>query len=288
MMNRRRIGSALLGVTVVLAGAQMHAQASAIPSAQVSAEAQPASGEQSKGRGLLTEMVKALGGDTWLNRQNWVFEGRAATFYKGMPHEDAPQFEEYYRANPFAERVIVITHSGIFIATNHKDIAEIWTPDNGYELTFRGKKPLPEKDVQDYMRRRAHSLETVVHDWLSKPDTIVTYEGSNMVSRRLAEQVSIITAKNDAVTIELEESTHRPLSISFQWRDPLYKDLNTDEIQYDDYHVVQGIATPYAVTYLHNGDTTQQRFFTKIAYNQPLGEDLFNPDAPLNVKTKGK
>jgi hypothetical protein len=283
MKLRVMFAAVLMGGTM-----QVHAQASAIPSAQVSAEAQPASGEQSKGRGLMTEMVNALGGDAWLNRKNWEFQGRAATFYKGMPHEDAPQFEEYYRANPFAELVIVITHSGIFIATNHKDIAEIWTPDNGYELTFRGKKPLPEKDVQDYMRRRAHSLETVVHDWLSNPDTIVTYEGSNMVSRRLAEQVSVITAKNDAVTIELEESTHRPLSISFQWRDPLYKDLNTDEIQYDDYHVVQGIATPYAVTYLHNGDTTQQRFFTKIAYNQPLGEDLFDPDAPLNVKTKGK
>ncbi len=288
MKMRRQIGSSLLGLAVVFAGARMHAQASAIPSAQVSAEAQPASGEQSKGRALMAEMVKALGGDAWLNRQNWVFLGSAATFYKGMPHEGAPQFEEYYRASPFAERVIVITHSGIFIATNHKDIAEIWTPDNGYELTFRGKKPLPEKDVQDYMRRRAHSLETVVHDWLSKPDTIVTYEGSNMVARRLAEQVSIITAKNEAVTIELEESTHRPLSISFQWRDPLYKDLNTDEIQYDDYHMVQGIATPYAVTYLHNGDMTQQRFFTKIAYNQPLADELFNPDAPLSVKTKGK
>ena len=274
----------------VLSGAslQMHAQASAIPSAQAGPEAQPASGELSKGRTKLNEMVKALGGDAWLNRQNWVFEGRAATFYKGQPHEGAPQFEEYYRAAPFAERVIVITHSGIFIATDHKDIAEVWTSDNGYELTYKGKRPLPEKDVQDYMRRRAHSLETVVRDWLSKPDTIVTYEGTNMVNRRLAEQIGILTAKNDAVTVELEEGTHLPLSISFQWRDPLYKDLNTDEIQYDDYHLVQGIQTPYAVTYLHNGDMTQQRFFTKITYNQPLPNDLFDPDAPLNVKTKGK
>ena len=48
-----------------------------------------------------------------------------------------------------------------------------------------------------------------------------------MVERRLAEQISVLTAGNDAVTLELDESTHLPLSISFQWRDPLYRDLNT-------------------------------------------------------------
>lgn len=287
-MKSWRQGVMVMGLMLGLGATQARAQAYAIPSAQVGPEAQPPSGQLSKGRMLMKEMVQALGGDAWLNRRNWVFEGRAATFYKGQPHEGAPQFEEYYRAKPFAERVIVISHFGVFIATNHKDVAEIWTADNGYELTYKGKKPLPEKDVQDYMRRRAHSLDTIVHDWLSKPDTIVTYEGTNMVDRRLAEQVSLITAQDDAVTMELEESTHLPLSIRFKWHDPVYQDFNTDETQFDDYHEVQGIQTPYAVTYLHNGDMTQQRFFTKIAYNQDLPDELFDPDAPLKVKTKGK
>jgi hypothetical protein len=278
--------SAVLAAALVTPLQFAHAQASAIPSAQAGPEAQPATGETSKGRKKLDEMVKALGGDLWLNREDWAFEGRAATFYKGMPHEDAPQFEEYYRAKPVGERVIIITHSGIFIPTNHKDLAEVWTGDNGYEITYRGSHPLPAKDVADYMRRRAHSLEAVVHDWLKRPDTLVTYEGTNMVERRLAEQISVITADNDAVTIELEEATHLPLSISFQWHDPVYKDLNHDEQQLDDYHIVQGIQTPYAITYLHNGDMTQQRFFTKITYNQHLPADLFDPNRPLMKKVK--
>ncbi|WP_263380615.1 hypothetical protein [Granulicella paludicola] len=278
--------SAIVAATLLAPLQQTHAQASAIPSAQAGPESQPASGETSKGRKKLDEMVQALGGDAWLNREDWAFEGRAATFYKGLPHQDAPQFEEYYRANPVGERVIIITHSGLFIATNHKDLAEVWTKDNGYEITYRGSHPLPEKDVADYMRRRAHSLETVVHDWLKRPDTLITYEGTNMVERRLAEQVSVVTADNDAVTIELEEATHLPLSISFQWHDPIYKDLNHDEQQLDDYHLVQGIQTPYSITYLHNGDMTQQRFFTKITYNQHLPADLFDPNRPLMKRVK--
>ena len=261
---------------------RVHAQASAIPSAQApSAEAGDV-----RARKLLAEMVTALGGDAWLNRQDWIFYGRAATFYKGQPHEEAPQIEEYYRAQPFAERVVIITHSGVFIATDHRDIAEVWNADNGYEITYKGTKPLPAKDVDDYERRHQHSLDVVVNDWLKRPGTIVTYAGTEMVERRIANQVSIVTANNDAVTLDLDQDSHLPLSLSFQWHDPLYGDLNTDLQQFADYHSIQGIMTAYSVTALHNGDMTGQRFLTKVVYNTKLPADLFDPDRPLSKKTK--
>jgi hypothetical protein len=268
---------------LAVSAARLHAQASALPSAAPGAEN---AGEKDHGRKLLDQMVTALGGEAWLNRQDWSFQGRSATFYKGRPHEEVPQFEEYYRVHPFGERIILISHYGVFIATNHKDIAEVFTADDGFEVTFKGKKELPEKDVQDFLRRRRHSLETVVDDWLKQPGVLVTYEGSNMVERRLSEQVSILTAANDAVTLELDEASHLPLSLSFQWRDPLYKDLNTDVEQFDDYHQVQGIQTPYAITRLHNGDMVLQRFLTKVTYNTKLPADLFDPDRPLEKKAK--
>ncbi len=273
-------------VVVVMLGAAVRgwAQASAIPSAQGD---ETVAGSD-KGRKLLDQMVDALGGPLWLNRQDMVLQGRLATFYKGQPHEGAPGFEEYYRFKPFAERVILVSHFGVFIATDHKDLAEVFTPDAGYEVTYKGKKALPVKDVQDYQRRRAHSLETVVNDWLKQPGVLVTYEGAGMVERRYAEQVSVLTTSNDAVTLNLDATTHLPLSLTFQWRDPVYKDLNTDVQEFDDYHVVQGIATAYSITLLHNGDMTGQRFLTKVAYNSKLAADLFDPDRPLEKSTKGR
>ena len=239
-----------------------------------------------QGRKLLDQMVAALGGDAWTQREDWIFYGRSATFYKGQPHEEVPAFEEYYRAKPFAERVVVITHFGPIIATDHRDIAEVWTPDAGYEVTYKGKNPLPEKDVTEYERRQRHSLEVVVNEWLKQPGVLVTYEGTNMVERRLADQVSVLTASNDAVTLELDEASHLPLSLSYQWRDPVYQDLNTDVEQFDDYHAVQGIMTPYSITRLHNGEMVSQRFFTKVVYNTKLAPDLFDPDRKLEKKTK--
>jgi len=273
-------------VVVVMLGAAVRSwgQASAIPSAQGD---ETVAGSD-KGRKLLDQMVEALGGPLWLNRQDMVLQGRLATFYKGQPHEGAPGFEEYYRFKPFAERVILVSHFGVFIATDHKDLAEVFTPDAGYEVTYQGKKALPVEDVQDYQRRRAHSLETVVNDWLKQPGVLVTYEGAGMVERRYAEQVSVLTTSNDAVTLNLDATTHLPLSLTFQWRDPVYKDLNTDVQEFDDYHMVQGIATAYSITLLHNGDMTGQRFLTKVAYNSKLAADLFDPDRPLEKSAKGR
>jgi hypothetical protein len=290
LRNTRCLG---MGLVVMLLGgvcSRGYAQASSLPSAQtggvVPAANKTGDDAVGKGRKLIDEMVKALGGDAWLNRQDWIFEGRAATFYKGQPHEGAPQFQEYFRANPFGERVIIISHYGVFIATDHSDIAEVWTDDNGYEITYKGVNPLPVKDVADYQRRRKHSLDVVVKDWLKQPGVLVTYEGEGMVERHLAEQVSIVTTGNDAITLQLDEGTHLPLSLSFQWRDPDYRDLNTDVQEFADYHEIQGIQTAYSITALHNGDMTGERFLSKVVYNAKLPADLFDPSRKLEKKAK--
>jgi hypothetical protein len=282
-----RVGLRGVGlVGLLLCGAiALRAQASAIPSAQ-SAGTESVSAETAKGKQLLQQMVAALGGPLWLNRQDMMRQGRIATFYKGQPHPGAPGFEEYTRFQPYAQRVVLVSHFGVFIATDHRDVAELYTADSGYEITYKGKTPLPVKDVEDFERRHAHSLETIVQVWLKQPGVVMTYEGADMVERRLADRVSILTADNDAAVLALDETTHLPLSLSFQWHDPVYNDLNTDVQEFEDYHMVQGIATPYAITLLHNGDMTGQRFVTKVAYNSQLPADLFDPERPLEKKTK--
>ncbi len=56
------------------------------------------------------------------------------------------------------------------------------------------------------------------------------------MERHLADQTTLINADNDSITIQTDAETHLPLRRSYQWRDPLYKDKNTDAEEYDDYH----------------------------------------------------
>ncbi len=275
----------LLAMGLVLGGGcwRAGAQASALPSVQIGDSGKS---DASRGRKLLEAMVAALGGDAWLNRQTWIFYGRTATFYKGQPDASAPEFEEYGRVSPFGLRVVIVSHFGPIIATNHGDVADVWTSERGYEITYKGTSALPDKEVADFQRLREHSLDVVVKEWLKQPGVLVTYAGSKMVERRLVDEVSVLSAGNDAVTLALDQSTHLPLSLSFQWRDPVYEDWNTDVVEFADYHAVQGIMTPYSVIMMHNGDMTGERLLTRVAYNAKLAAELFDPSCPLEPKRR--
>lgn len=266
------------------------AQASAIPSAQSA----PADGTSNRGRQLLDTMVAALGGEKWRQRDDWTETGQGSTFYKGQPNPYVYRFEEYYHAQPFGERVVIVSKNanaitaliGVPIGKEKRDIATVWTADNGYEVTFKGKKELPRDLVAEYQRRRRHTLDVLVNDWLQRPGTLVTYEGENMYGRRIAEKVTVLTADDDSVTLLLDSGTHLPISSSFQSRNATYKDIDTDEEQYDNYQPQDGILTPLTVTRLHNGDMVSQRYLTRVVYNTKLSPDLFNPDRSLQKKAK--
>ena len=255
-------------------------QASALPSAQ----AAPVTDEAARGRELTDAMVAALGGQAWLARTTERLEGRSSTFYKGLPNPYQASFEEYLRLAPFAERVVIVSKQGVFIPTTKRDVAEVWTSDNGYEVTFRGRKDLPRIDVEDFQRRRLHSLDAVVRDWLKRPGTLVTYEGSGMDDRKLVDKVSVLTTDNDAIELTLDQRTHLPLSRSFQWRNPVYKDFDTDLERYDDWQPQNGVMTALTITRYRNGDMASQRFLTKVQYGLPLAPDLFDADRPLTKK----
>ena len=105
-----------------------------------------------------------------------------------------------------------------------------------------------------------------------------------MDDRHLIDKVSVLTAENDAVTLTLDQETHLPRSRTFQWRDAVYKDFDTDVERYDNWQPKQGIMTALTITRFHNGDMVGQRYLTKVQYGLPFAQDLFDPDRPLSKK----
>jgi len=220
-------------------------------------------------RAALDAMVKALGGDAWLNMQNRGYHGRSAGFYHGKPSGATVEYWEIHQW-PDHDRAEF---------TKHRDVVQIYTGREGWEIIYSGKKPLPQEQVEDFLRRRDHSIETVVKQWLKDPNSILIYEGQHMAESHMADQVTVISAQNESVTIQLDVQTHLPLRRTFQWRDPIYKDKDEDAEEYDNYRPVDGFQTPYNITRFRNGDMVQQRFLFGASYNQSLPADEFSPDA---------
>jgi hypothetical protein len=164
------------------------------------------------------------------------------------------------------------------------DVVQIWTAGHGYEITYKGKTDLPKDQVEEYYRRQAHSIEEVVRTWINAPGVMIIAEGATMVERRMADKVTVLSANNDAVTIELDATTHLPIRRTFQWRNPQFKDFDEESEDYADYHTVQGLPTAMTITRYHNGDMSGQRYLTKVTYNVPTPPDLFDTGIALKKK----
>jgi len=254
----------------------IHAQTAspdAPPASSFSASASPAEDASAqKARQILDAMVQALGGQQWLNQQNAYAEGRIAAFYQGKPTGATIRYWDW--RTPSAERIDLTEGK-----SDKHNWTQIFSGSSCWEITFRGKNPLPKDQCAEIVRRRNHSIEAAVHVWMNQPGTILMFEGQSLAERHLAQQVTLLNADNDTITIQIDAMSHLPLRRTYYWRDPVYKDKNEEVEEYDDYHTIGGIQTPFTITRLHNGDMTSQRFIFKAAYNVPPPPDGFDPDA---------
>jgi hypothetical protein len=275
----------LLAATLLIAPQRLRAQASDIPSA---APAAAKLSDTERGRQLIDQMIEALGGEAWLNRSTIQIDGRGSAFFHGEPNPYITEYHELRRlpapGQPEADRVGFLTERGMIMPGKKIDVVQIWTAGNGYEITYKGQAALPREQVEDYYRRRAHSIEDVVHTWLKAPGVMIVSEGTIMVDRRLADRVTVLAATNDAVTLDLDVATHLPLRRTFRWRNPQFNDYDEESETYDDYHTIQGLPTPLTITRYHNGEMSNQRYLTKVVYNLPMDPSLFDPTVALKKK----
>lgn len=222
-----------------------------------------------RARAALDAMVKALGGQQWLDIKNREQHGHVAAFYHGQPNVGTMELVDFHQW-PDHDRIDV---------SKKRDVVEFFLGDKGWEITYRGKHPLPQEQVDDFMRRRSHSIELAVKVWLKDPKTILVFEGQHLAERHLADQVTLISGDNEAITILMDAESHLPLRRSFQWRDPQYKDKNNEAEEYDDYHVLDGFPTPLKISRYHNDEMIRQFYIDKVAYNRDLPGDFWDPDA---------
>lgn len=224
-----------------------------------------------KAKALIDQAIQALGGQAYLTIRDVEQQGRLYSFHHGRESGGGVfwSFAEF----PDKERVEV---------TKERDIAELYVGDKAWELTFKGARPIEEKERSEYVRRRHFSLETVLRTWVNDPGVVLLSEGMAIAAQHPSEQVTLINTQNESVTLYFDSETHLPVKKSFTWRDPVDKQKNLEEEVYENYRAVSGIQAPYNVTRYFNGDMARQRFLNSVTINQGLDQAMFDPHSGYN------
>lgn len=223
-----------------------------------------------KAQGILDQGIQALGGSAYLNWQQQTEQGRGYTFHRGEANSVGTIFWRF-REFPDKERLEL---------TKKRDIIEIFNGDKGYEITYKGVRNMDPKDeLTPYLRRRHYSLDIVLREWLKQPGIALFYDDQTIAAEKETDQVTIMNAKNEAVTLNFDVNTHLPVREKFTWRDPTDQQRNVEEVIYDNYRPIQGIMTPFDITRMFNGEMAAQSFLTEATYNQGVTASMFDPHA---------
>jgi hypothetical protein len=234
------------------------------PTAQFAATAAKDPSVQ-KAKQILDDMIRGLGGDAYLNIRTMTMEGRSYSFWQGKPSGLGVVFWRFWEW-PDKDRVEL---------TKQRDVVELNIGDKGYEVTYKGTATQDPKQLDDYLRRRDHSLETVIRKWLPAPGTIILYAGSAIVEQTLTDEVTVFNADNDSVTLSIDPHTHLPVRKIYSYRDPVDRLKDDDAELFSNYRMVQGINTPYSAVRMQNGEMRSQRFINNVSYNTELAPTLF-------------
>ena len=261
-----------------LAAAQEGAQNSS-PSSAATASIPPDQVNAHQARELLDQAIKALGGDAYLSVHDMQEQGRTYSFFHGRPSSNGVLFWRFLEY-PDKERIEL---------TPQRDVAQIYNGDKGYEVTYKGPRAVEKKDMDDYLRHRKFSLETILRSWTNDPSVALFFDGAALAGNLAAQRVTLINSKNESVSVYFDIDTHLPIKKDHSWRDPVDRERNLEEETYNGYRPVQGIMTPFGFTRYFNGDMQTERFVTSVSYNQSLNPAMFDANSGYNpMKANGK
>jgi hypothetical protein len=265
--------SAFFFVTLAFGQANTAVPATSEPSIPVDQE------NVRKAKTLLDQTIQALGGEAYLNIQDVSQEGRTYSFHLGLPDSVGILFWRFYKF-PDKDRIEL---------SKKRDVVYVYRGDKGFEITYKGTRSDDPKTVGEYLRRREYSLDWVLRKWLSQPGIALFYEGHTVAAQKDTEQVTIMSASNQSVTLYIDTKTHLPVKKSFSWRDLTDKQRNIEDEVYDNYRPVQGVMSPFSITRFYNGDMSNQRFLSSVIYNKGLSDSMFAADItydPFKVAPK--
>jgi hypothetical protein len=268
--------TALVCLALCLAWGQAQPAQPSVQSPSQSPTATPSSPDADantrRAKALLDQAIQALGGQAYLNIRDRETQGRGYGFHHGTATSLGIVFWSFSEF-PDKERVEF---------TKERDVAQLFIGNKGYELTFKGVHPVEQKDLDDYLRRRHYSLDTVLRTWVNDPGVILLYQGNAIAAQHPALKVTLINSKNESVSLFFDADTHLPIKKSFEWRDPVDRQKNLEEEIYENYRPVSGIMVPYNVTRYFNGDMSNQRFLNDATINQGLDQAMFDPKSGYN------
>jgi hypothetical protein len=244
------------------------------------AAAQPSSGKQ-----IVEDAIAALGGERFLQMQNRVESGRAYSFYNeelsGL--DVATIYTEYVNALP--KNGVAVRERQVF--GKKQDYSVLFLQDQGWDVTFRGARPVPDTNLQRYLNSTRNNVLYILRVRFKEAGMEFDYAGRDVMMNVEVVMVNISDAQGQVIHVVFDKLTKLPLKQTFSYIDPETKTRMDEATEYANYRDVgEGVKLPFSIRRERNGLKLYEIYANRIAINQALPAKIF--DLPPGVKILNK
>ena len=253
---------------------------------------------QQKGKRVVDEALAALGGQAYLNMQNRVETGRIYSSYNdkvsGMA-VDALYTDYLPQPNPPVAGFLGVRvrdargRKPEQIELKKQDDVILYYEGTGYEVTFRGARPLSDTLIQQFKAATLHNVFYILRQRLGEPGLEFESRGADFFENRPVEIVDIIDANNDKVTVYFDQLTKLPTRQLYYRRDPIDNSKIEDVTIFSKYREVGGgVMWPFAIRRERNGEKVLEMYWDSVKINQDFKDSMFRLAQGLRLLPKDK
>ena len=231
---------------------------------------------QEKGKALVDQVVAALGGDYFLAMRNRVETGRVYSFYReqltGL--SIAKIYTQYDINKTPDDTKLHVRERQAF--GKKEDSAVLFLEDSGYQVGYRGAKPIPEETIKRYTSTARNSIFYILLERLKEPGMLIDARGSEIIDNVPTDKVDFTDADNNVVSVYFAKSTHLPVKQVHVRRDPETKYPIQEVTVFTKFRDIgHGVMWPFNMLRLRDGEKAYEIFAENVVINQDLAAKLF-------------
>jgi hypothetical protein len=232
---------------------------------------------------VVNEALEALGGEKFRSVRTRVETGRVYSFYRerltGL--SIAKIYTRYDDPDPSKPDALRVREREAF--GKKEDGIVLFLEDAGYQLTYRGAKPVPADTLARYKATTRNNFLYILRERLDEPGLTMESRGSDILSNVPVEIVDITDSQNNVVRVAFHHLTKLPVRQVYYRRDPESKEKIEEVTLFTKFRDVGGgVQWPFNMLRERNGEKIYEIFSESVSVNVDLEDSLFN--LPASVK----
>jgi hypothetical protein len=170
-----------------------------------------------------------------------------------------------------------------------QDDVILYADGTGYEVTFRGARPLSDTVIQQFKTATLHNIFYILRQRLGEPGIVLDSRGADFFENRPVEIVEIADANNDAVTVYFDQATKLPTRQAYFRKDPIDNTKLEEVTIFSKYRDVGGgVMWPFAIRRERNGEKIFEMYTERVEINLDLKDSMFTLPQGLKLLKKDK